>query len=500
MAKSKRRPHLILAIDQGTTGTKAVLVDEKLRLVAEHLVEFRQHFPKPGWVEHDLDEVWKSVEQAVRGALRKARAAKSQIAVIGATNQRETTALWNRRSGRPIHKAIVWQDRRTASRCEPLKGTKDEQLVRRTTGLVIDPYFSATKIEWLLKNVTGARRAARDGKLVFGTIDTYLTWRLSGGKVHTTDVSNASRTSLMDLKKRRWSPALCELFSVPKDLLPSINANDAILGETHGVRFLPDGVPIASPIGDQQSALFGQTCFRSGEAKCTYGTGAFLVVNTGERIVRSRHGMLSTAAWELRGRPCYALEGSSFVAGAIVQWLRDGLRLFEKASDIEALAASVPDSGGVAVVPALAGLGAPHWDPSARGLICGLTRGTTKAHVARAALEGIALQIHDLARAVESDLDRKLRHLRVDGGASLNNLLMQYQADLLRLRVQRPASISTTALGSAALAGLAIGLFPSLEAVRKTTRVAREFRPKMPLREVRAHLTLWENAIAKARL
>ncbi len=491
---------VILAIDQGTTGTKAVLIDSKLRILAEHSREFPQHFPRPGWVEHDLDEIYGSVRTAVRGALRKARIKPTRIAAVGITNQRETTAIWERDTGKPIHKAIVWQDRRTAPMCQELKRRGLERTIRRKTGLVLDPYFSGTKIAWLLDHVRGARSRARDGRLVFGTIDTYLLWRLTNGRSHATDVSNASRTLLMDLKSRTWSKQLCDSFDVPMTLLPEIRSNDSIFGHTDGTRFLPDNIPIASVVGDQQSALFGQACFRAGEAKCTYGTGAFLMVNTGDKIIRSHHGALSTAAWQLGDRPCYALEGSSFIAGAIVQWLRDGLGIIKSAPDVEALAASVPDSGGAVLVPALTGLGAPHWDPDARGLLSGVTRGTTTAHLARAALEGIALQILDLVKAMEADLGRPVRHLKVDGGASLNNLLMQFQADILRRHVIRPRNISTTALGAALMAGLTIGLVPSQGAIRKIWAEDREFRAQMKRRDVADHVERWELAIRRTRL
>ncbi len=332
---ARRTSGVILAIDQGTTGTKAVLIDAKLRVLAEHSREFPQHFPRPGWVEHDLDEIYDSVRTAVRGALRKARIKPTRIAALGITNQRETTAIWERDTGKPIHRAIVWQDRRTAPMCQEIKDRGLERTIRRKTGLVLDPYFSGTKIAWLLDHVRGARSRARAGRLVFGTIDTYLLWRLTNGQSHATDISNASRTLLMDLKSRTWSRQLCDSFDVPMSLLPEIRSNDSIFGHTDGTRFLPDNIPIASVIGDQQSALFGQACFRAGETKCTYGTGAFLMVNTGDKIVRSRHGALSTAAWQLADRPCYALEGSSFIAGAIVQWLRDGLGIIKSAPDFE---------------------------------------------------------------------------------------------------------------------------------------------------------------------
>ncbi len=494
------RGHVLLAIDQGTTGTKALLVDRKLKIVAEHSMEFPQHFPRPGWVEHDVEEIFRSVRSTVRRVLSSASVAPKNIAAIGITNQRETTVVWDKKTGKTIYPAIVWQDRRTAPICDKLKTMGAEPLIRRKTGLVVDPYFSGTKIAWILDKVSGARARAKAGHLLFGTIDSYLVWRLTGGKLHVTDISNASRTLLMDLKSCRWNRELCQTVKVPEAMLPEIQPNDGDFGVTSGLGFLPDGIPIASVIGDQQSALFGQACFAQGEAKCTYGTGGFVMVNTGQKIVRSRHGVLSTAAWRLRNRPVYALEGSAFVAGAIVQWLRDGLKIIRSASKIEALAATVEDAGGVVFVPALTGLGAPYWDPEAQGLISGITRGTTDGHVARAALEGIAFQIHDLVTAMESDIGRRLRNLKVDGGASLNNLLMQFQADILRLRVVRPTTISTTALGAALMAGLSVGLYPSLSAIRDAWTEDRTFRAAMHRTRVKAHLARWGKALDRTQL
>ena len=497
---ARKRPQLILAIDQGTTGTKALLLDEHLRVVGEASKEFPQHFPQPGWVEHKPEEIFRSVRRAVRAVLRTSRVEASRIAALGITNQRETTLLWERSSGRTLHNAIVWQDRRTAPECRKLKENGHEALVRRRTGLVLDPYFSGTKLAWLLKNVSGARTMAKRGKLCFGTVDSYLAWRLSAGEAHVTDVSNACRTMLMDLKTCRWSPKLCELLDVHPSLLPEILPNDTIFGTTSGLDFLPDGIPIATVIGDQQSALFGQVCFRPREAKCTYGTGAFLVANTGDERVTPRHGLLATAAWRLNKKTCYAIEGSSFVAGAIVQWLRDGLGIIKSSTDVERLAASVEDSGGVTLVPALSGLGAPHWQPDARGLICGLTRGSKDAHIARAALEGIAFQIHDLVRAMELDMGMTIRTLKVDGGATANDLLMLFQAGILRRRVIRPRITSTTALGAALLAGLTVGVFPSLAGIKKVWQQEREFRAEMSPREAKAHLARWQTAVARTRL
>jgi len=491
---------LILAIDQGTTATKAVLLDESLRFVGESSREFPQHFPRPGGVEHDLADIYASVEGAIEALLGSTGVAPSRIAAVGITNQRETTALWEREGGRPVHPAIVWQDRRTSGQCDELRQRGLEPLFRDRTGLLLDPYFSGTKLAWLLQHVEGARRAAEQGALLFGTIDSYLAWRLSGGIAHVTDVSNASRTLLLDLESCEWSPDLCEALRVPVQVLPEIRANDEVFGHTRGAGSVRDGIPIASIVGDQQAALFGQACFEEGEAKCTYGTGAFLIVNTRDRIVRSGQKLLATAAWKLAGRPCYALEGSTFIAGAIVQWLRDGLGIIASSSEVEELARSVDSSDGVTLVPALVGLGAPYWDPDARGVICGLTRGTTKAHIARAALEGIAFQIADLVHAVAEDLGHALPFLKVDGGAALNNLLMQFQADLLRVPIVRPKVTSTTALGTALLAGLTVGMFPSLPAIRRAWEEERRFLPEMDEDEVLERIEQWHHAVRRARL
>ncbi len=490
----------ILAIDQGTTGTKALLLDRELRVLAEASHEFPQHFPSPGEVEHEPEEIWTSVRDAVSDAIATAGIDAATIAAVGITNQRETTIVWDRDTGAPIHRAIVWQDRRTAGQCAQLKERDLEALFRDRTGLVLDPYFSGTKIAWLLKNVEGAATRANAGELAFGTIDTWLAWRLTGGESHVTDVSNASRTLLMDLAACEWDAELAEHLGVPRALLPEIRGNDRVFGTTKGADFLPDGLPIAALIGDQQSALFGQACFEAGNAKCTYGTGAFLMLNTSTELVRSERGLLSTAAWRLGGETTYALEGSAFIAGAIVQWLRDGLGIIRSSDEIEALARSVDDAGGVALVPALTGLGAPHWDPNARGLIAGLTRGTTSAHIARAALDGIAFQIRDLLDAMQQDLGAPITELKVDGGAARNGLLMQFQADLLGCEAVRPQTTSTTALGAALQAGLTIGVFESLDAIRAAWREDVRFRPSMAKDEVATHIERWERAIRQARL
>ncbi|MDW7645963.1 MAG: glycerol kinase GlpK [Desulfuromonadales bacterium] len=488
----------ILAIDQGTTGTTALLIERDLRIAAKVTVDFPQHFPKPGWVEHDGEEIWFSVIQAIRRVLDGTGVNPREIAAIGLTNQRETTLLWDRRTGRPAAPAIVWQCRRSADICDELKERGAEPLVRRKTGLVLDPYFSATKLTWLLRHQPGLRRRAEAGDLAFGTIDTFLVWRLTGGRSHVSDVSNASRTLLMELRRLDWDKELLDLFEVPADVLPDIVPSSAVYGQTRGLDLLPDGIPVAGMAGDQQAALFGQACFEAGEAKCTYGTGAFLLQNTGEEPVESGHGLLTTVAWQLDGRTSYALEGSAFIAGAAVQWLRDGLGLFPASADIEHLAASVPDSGGVVFVPALTGLGAPHWNSGARGLISGITRGTTAAHLARATLEGMALQIHDLVAAMTEDRGATLRHLKVDGGAAQNNLLMQLQADLLQLPVVRPQTVETTALGASMLAGLAVGFWGNLDELRQSWREERRFAPEMAEKRREELIRDWRQAVAKA--
>ena len=489
---------VVLAIDQGTTGTTALLLDSNLNTLAKVNQEFRQIFPRPGWVEHDAEDIWASVEATVAGVLAKAGVAADRIAAIGITNQRETTVLWDRATSRPVHHAIVWQCRRTADRCEALREAGHEAAVRETTGLVLDPYFSGTKLAWLLDAVDGARERAVRGDLAFGTIDTFLTWRLTGGAVHVTDASNASRTLLMGLRSTAWDEGMLDLLRVPRQVLPEIRGCSEIYGHTRGLSFLPDGIPVAGMAGDQQSALFGQAAFAPGEGKCTYGTGAFLLLNTGDRVVYSDNGMLTTVAWKLGGEVVYALEGSVFIAGAAVQWLRDGLNILGAAPEIEALAASVPDSGGVVFVPALAGLGAPHWRASARGAILGIDRGTTRAHLARATLEGIAMQIVDILQAMEADLDSSLTGLRVDGGASANDLLMQLQADLLGVPIVRPKMLETTAAGAAMLAGLATGVWSDLEQVGRAWQEDRRFSPSMPRAQAREMMAAWELAVEKA--
>jgi glycerol kinase len=499
-------PRFIVAIDQGTTGSTVLAFDESLALRGRGYREFPQHYPEPGWVEHDPEEIWKSVLGALADAIHLSGSTveAAEIAALGITNQRETTLVWERATGRPLHRAIVWQDRRTADMCKKLKADGLEPLFREQTGLVLDPYFSGTKLAWLLDHVDGLRARAERGEVCFGTVDSYLVWRLTGGRAHVTDVSNASRTLLMNLETLAWSNELCGRLRIPRSVLPEIRPSAEIYGQTLGVPGLPDGVPVAGIAGDQQSALFGQGCFQRGEAKCTYGTGAFLLLNTGDRPVPSKNGLLTTVGWKLKDEVCYALEGSTFVAGAMVQWLRDGLGVIQTAREVEDLARSVPDSGGVVVVPALAGLGAPHWRPEARGLICGLTRGTTRAHLARAVLEGIALQIADLIGAMQSDAGVSLTSLNVDGGAASNDLLMQFQADVLGVDILRPAQVEATALGAAILAGLGIGIFKTVDDAARTlaqvTQIgsAQYFRPKMARAQVDALLKRWRHAVERA--
>ncbi len=489
---------VVLAIDQGTTGTTALVLDAELRALARVNREFRQIFPRPGWVEHDPEDIWRSVTDTVAAALERAGVAPGDVVAIGITNQRETTVLWERAGGAVVHNAIVWQCRRTAARCAALREAGHADEVRRRTGLVLDPYFSGTKLAWLLDHVDGARDRAEAGELAFGTVDGFLVWRLTGGGAHVTDVSNASRTMLMDLRRRRWDDAMLDLLGVPRGVLPEIRGCSEVYGHTRGLEVLPDGIPVCGMAGDQQAALFGQVCFAPGEGKCTYGTGAFLMVNTGPEVVPSTHGLLSTMGWQRGDDVTYALEGSAFIAGAAVQWLRDGLGLLGAAPEIEALAASVPDSGGVFFVPALTGLGAPHWRPEARGAILGLDRGTTRAHLARATLEGIALQNVDILRAMEADMGAPLTVLRVDGGAAANDLLMQMQADLLGVPIVRPRMLETTAAGAAMLAGLAAGLWPDLDAVASVWAEDRTFVPAMDPEAAAARLEDWHRAVDRA--
>ncbi|HET6329500.1 MAG TPA: glycerol kinase [Holophagaceae bacterium] len=475
---------LVLALDQGTTGSTALVVDRDLKVQGRGYATFEQHFPEPGWVEHEPEEIWTSAKAALAQALEGLDPAR--LAAMGITNQRETTFVLDADTFAPLHRAIVWQDRRTAGFCAAMK--EQEAVVREATGLPLDPYFSATKLRWLKDHLPGKR-------LAFATVDTFVMHRLSGAYV--TDASNASRTQLFDLAEGAWSGDLIRRFGVEDIRLPEIVSNSGICARVRGVAGLPDGLPIAGLAGDQQAALFGQGCFDEGQAKVTYGTGSFVLMNSGERIPRSRHGLLGTVAWEIGGQRTFALEGGAFVAGAMVQWLRDGLGLIRQAAESEALARSVPDNGGVSVIPALAGLGAPHWRPEARGAILGLTRGTTAAHIARAALEGIAHSQADILEAMVEDLGSPLTSLRVDGGASANDLLMQMQADLLGIPLHRPALLDTTALGAAMLAGLGVGLW-TLTDLRRAYPLDRTFTPQGDPSRVQAARARWKEAVAGA--
>jgi glycerol kinase len=492
---------VILAIDQGTTGTTVAVMNVRGNLLGSVNHEFPQIYPKPGWVEHDPNDIWTSVLKGIRAVFRKGLCKPADVACIGITNQRETALLWERHSGKPVANAIVWQCRRTAAFCEGLKRKGFESMVRDRTGLVLDPYFSASKFRWLLDATEGARGRAKNGDLAAGTIDAFLLYRLTGAAVHATDVSNASRTSLMNLKTLDWDPELLKLFNVPRGVLPAIVPSSGELGFTSGVTGLPDGIPISGIAGDQQSALFGQAGFERGAAKCTFGTGSFILMNTGHDRMHSDAGLLSTVAWQLSGEkfPVYALEGGAFVCGAAVQWLRDELGIIKRAPDIESLALQVPDSAGVEFVPALTGLGAPHWDPEARGMISGLTRGAGAAHLARATLEAMALQNVDILRAMERDLGRRMRALKVDGGAAANNLLMQLQADYLGREIVRPKVIETTAAGACFLAGLGVGLWRDVDAIAKVWRAETTFPSRMGPGPRRRRLEAWRVAVNRAK-
>lgn len=492
---------VILAIDQGTTGTTVAVMNARGNLLGSANHEFPQIYPKPGWVEHDPDAIWASVLKGIRAVFRKGLCKPTDIACIGITNQRETALLWERRSGKPLANAIVWQCRRTSAFCENLKRKGLESMVRDRTGLVLDPYFSASKFRWLLDATAGARSRAKSGDVVAGTVDAFLLSRLSGGAVHATDVSNASRTSLMNLKTLDWDPELLKLFNVPRVILPDIVPSSGELGLTSGVTGLPDGIPISGMAGDQQSALFGQAGFERGAAKCTFGTGSFILMNTGHDRMHSDAGLLSTVAWQLPGQkiPVYALEGGAFVCGAAVQWLRDELGIIKRAPDIESLAEQVPDTAGVEFVPALTGLGAPHWDPEARGVISGLTRGAGAAHLARATLEAMALQNVDILRAMERDLGRRMRSLKVDGGAAANNLLMQLQADYLGREIVRPKVIETTVAGACFLAGLGVGIWKDVDAIAKVWRAETSFPNRMGAGPRRRRLEAWRVAVNRAK-
>ncbi len=486
----------LLAFDQGTTSSRAILFDADGRQHALAQRELTQFYPQPGWVEHDADEIWRTQRDVAREVLVNSGVNVNDVAAIGITNQRETAVLWDRHSGQPLHRAIVWQDRRTAVQCDALKAQGHEKLLRARSGLVIDPYFSATKLAWLLDHVHAARQRAEAGELAFGTVDSWLLWQLTGGRVHATDVTNAARTQLFDIHRNTWSDELLQLFNIPRSLLPEVHPSAFTFGVTAPAIFGRE-IPIGGIAGDQQAALFGQACHAPGMAKNTYGTGCFMLLQTGERACDSQHGLLTTSAAQITMQPRYALEGAVFVAGAAVQWLRDGLGIIGSSSEVETLAASVPDSAGVMLVPAFTGLGSPYWDPHARGALFGITRGTTRAHIARATLEAIAFQVADLLDAMQRDAQIQLTELRVDGGACVNNLLMQMQADLLGVPVVRPRIIETTALGAAYLAGLTVGVWRDCEAIAAQWQAEKIFEPQLTRDAVQQRLSIWRNAVRR---
>ena len=486
----------ILALDQGTSSSRAIVFDQNGQTKAVSQKEFTQIFPKPGWVEHNPMEIWSSQAAVIAEAITSIDINGLNIAAIGITNQRETTIVWDAETGEPVYNAIVWQDRRTSEYCDSLKRDGRTDLIRSKTGLIIDAYFSATKIRWILENVPGARQKAEEGRLRFGTVDTWLIWMLTRGEVHVTDVSNASRTMLFNIHTLEWDKELLELMNIPASMMPQVKSSSEVYGYTKTTLFAHE-VPIAGIAGDQQAALFGQMCTEPGSVKNTYGTGCFLLMNSGERPIMSQNNLLTTIAWKIGDTVNYALEGSIFVAGSVVQWLRDGLGIIKSSSEVEALAASVPDNGGVYFVPALTGLGAPHWDQYAQGSIYGLSRGSTAAHIARAALEGIAFQTMDIVNAMQKDAGVTLKELKVDGGASRNNLLMQFQADVLGTSVIRPTVTETTALGAAYLAGLAVGYWESIDHIKKQWGVEKEFQPSADAETVAALKNGWNDAIRR---
>jgi len=488
----------ILALDQGTTSSRAILFDHAgtIQTVAQR--EFEQIFPQPGWVEHDAEEIWSTQEAVVEQAITTLGVRDGEIAAIGITNQRETTVVWDRATGKPVCNAIVWQDRRTAAICDALKEAGHGPLFKDRTGLILDAYFSGTKVQWILENVDGVRERAEAGELAFGTIDSWLVWNLTRGAVHATDPSNASRTLLYNIKKRDWDDEILELLAVPRSMLPEVRPSSSDFGLAHSAAFT-GGISITGIAGDQQAALFGQVCTQPGMAKNTYGTGCFMLMNTGEEPVASENNLLTTVAWQIGDRMEYALEGSVFIAGAVVQWLRDGLGIISSSSEIEDLARSVPDNGGVYVVPAFTGLGAPHWDQYARGTIVGLTRGSTKAHIARAALESIAFQTADVIHAMEKDSGIRLTELRVDGGAAANNLLLQIQADLLGVTVIRPTILETTALGAAYLAGLAVGFWKDVDEIAAQWQIEESFMAETSDETAESRMQTWHRALERAK-
>jgi glycerol kinase len=484
----------IIALDQGTTSSRSMIFDHHGNIVSVAQKEFRQIFPRPGWVEHDAEEIWSTQYGTFAEAVAKAGITQRQIAAIGITNQRETTIVWNRKTGKPIYNAIVWQDRRTADYCDELKSAGLSELIKKKTGLVIDAYFSATKLKWILDNVAGARKQAENGELAFGTVDTWLAWKLSGGEIHITDVSNASRTMLLNIHSGLWDPELLEIFSIPQNLLPEVKPSSHVYGVTGS--FLPDSrIPISGIAGDQQAALFGQQCTQPGMVKNTYGTGCFMLMNTGNKPIESKNNLLTTIAWKINDETEYALEGSVFMGGAVVQWLRDELKIIRSSAEIEPLASQVEDTAGVYIVPAFAGLGAPYWNQYAKGSIFGLTRGSNSAHIARAALDSIAYQTYDVLKAMEADSGIRIKELRVDGGATVNNQLMQFQSDILDCKVVRPTITETTALGAAFLAGLAVGYWKNIAEIQQQWQMDAIFQPRIDANKREALVNGWKKAV-----
>jgi glycerol kinase len=489
--------HYILSLDQGTTSSRALLINKKGEIKSVAQKEFTQIFPKPGWVEHDPNEIWSSQASTIAEVISKFDVNGKNITAIGITNQRETTIVWDRATGKPVYNAIVWQDRRTSEYCDSLKADGHEDLIRNKTGLVVDSYFSATKIRWILNNVEGARERAERGELAFGTVDSWLVWKLTQGRTHVTDVSNASRTMLFNINTLEWDDELIELFGIPKSMLPEVKSSSEIYDRTNTTIFATK-VPIAGIAGDQQAAMFGQMCTEKGMVKSTYGTGCFLLLNTGNKPFISENNLLTTIAWKLNGETTYALEGSIFIAGAVVQWLRDGLGIIENAKDVEALANSVEDNGDVYFVPALTGMGAPYWDQYARGTIVGISRGTTKGHIARASLEGIVYQTMEILEAMNQDTGLKHKEIRVDGGASMNNFLMSFLSDILKVPVTRPKITETTAFGAAYLAGLATGYWKDVDEIKKQWIVDKEFTPTLDPKTIEKYKAKWKKAIGRS--
>ena len=486
--------HYILALDQGTTSSRSMVFDNQGNVISVAQKEFKQIYPQPGWVEHDAEEIWSTQFGTMAEAVAKANITMKQIAGIGITNQRETTIVWEKSTGRPICNAIVWQDRRTAAFCDKLKADGLSEFINQKTGLVIDAYFSASKLKWILDNVPDARKKAENGELAFGTVDSWLIWKMTGGEIHVTDVTNASRTMLLDIHTAEWDDELLKIFSVPRSMLPQVKPSSKIYGVTGNV--LPDSrLPIAGIAGDQQAALFGQMCTQPGMVKNTYGTGCFMLMNTGTKAIVSKNNLVTTIAWQIDNKMEYALEGSIFIAGAVVQWLRDELKIIRTSKEVEDLSAQVPDAGGVYLVPAFAGLGAPHWNQHARGTIFGLTRGSNNAHIARAAIDSIAYQTYDVLKAMQADAGISISELRVDGGATVNNALMQFQSDILNCKVVRPKITETTALGAAYLAGLAVGYWKNIDEIQQQWQVEKTFSPQMETSKVNELLNGWQRAV-----